>query len=462
MSADWKTRSISVAFAISFLLVVFAIFESWTAAQATRRQADWTLHTAIVLGKSEQVARNAIDAGVGVRRYVFTNHSHEYLLLFDKSKRELASNIAALDILTRSNPMQQRRLSKLKTHAQSVMVELETILAVSRSGDRQRARNIIEVDAGKPNMDLLRASIVDIQAAEQHQFLQRSKNTAAAYQNQKIYILAALAGALLLGTLTLILIIRHIAALRREQVELGNFNRELEDRVETRTHELLASTTELEKKHSEAEFERSRVEVLLRELNHRIGNNLAMVSAFLGLESSNSKNVEVRAIIDRARSRIQAIALAQRRLRLEEDYASADLRATLTAVIQDLLEYSIQNTAVDLQINIEQLSIDARDVTSLAVILNELVTNALKSAFAGRGEGTIHIDLIQKAPGVCLTVKDDGAGFDINILKHKGQGLGGTIIDRMARQYGGTAHWTSGTMIVVNLPKMVVRPRTLN
>jgi two-component sensor histidine kinase len=187
------------------------------------------------------------------------------------------------------------------------------------------------------------------------------------------------------------------------------------------------------------------------------------VSAFLGIEAAHTTNSEAREIIDRARSRIQGIATTQRRLHLEDDLESANAQLTLMEVINDLISMSIHNNDAKLVLDIASLSLAPRDITSLAIILSELVTNALKYAYTEGANARLTISLQELGKGVTLTVIDNGSGFDTADLGGTASGLGRTIIDRLARQYGGNAVWMSkggiGTTVEVSLPKMAVRGR---
>lgn len=458
-----RTHLVPVSIILSFILILYALYESWAAGASARNNANMTIHTALVLTKSEQLLRHAIDTEVGMRRYFVTFENTQYLTMYGNSKRLMLENAGELQQLTRDNPMQQKRVATINKQIENKVAELQNMLLVSKTQGREAAYNLIAKDQGKVTMDNLRADIAAVQEMEKRILQIQSDEFARAYKRQTIFILSAIVGAFLVAGATVLIINKQIRDLRRSRAELGDLNATLEQKVNERTRDLLSASVELEQKHAEAAFERSRVELLLRELNHRVGNNLAMVSAFLGIEAAHTKNVEARDIIDRARTRIQGIATTQRRLQLEEDLESANAEATLTEVAKDLLSTSLHAHEVSLETAIEPLSLAQRDITSIAIILSELVTNALKYAFASQSNAVIAVGLQQLGSGVILTVNDNGSGFDVVTPDAAASGLGRTIIDRLARQYGGSVEWSShigtGTSVSVRLPKMSIRKK---
>jgi two-component sensor histidine kinase/CHASE3 domain sensor protein len=461
MQSELYNRRIMLGFALSALLILVAFFAAWRIGQSARQLGELTIHTAIVLGKSEQVVRNAIDAEVGVRRYIYTVHSSEYLDLFNKSKIELKNNILELNNLTQDNKIQQKKISILNTEISTIMMGLEAIIAVSHSESLERAKHLIELDTDKAVMDQLRQDIKDIQAIERGLFHERRQKFSQAYRSQTIFSFSAMGGAILLAAGTMLVMHRQLQDLQKAREALSLLNQSLEQKVETRTVELITLAAALEQKRAEAVFEKSRIELLLRELNHRIGNNLATASAFLGLEAGNTKNVEAKRIIESARSRILGIASAQRRLRLEDDMISINAKATLTAVVDDLLNTSSYPSDVELKIDVESLSLESRDITSLAIIINELVTNALQHAFIDRHANNLSIKLERSSLGLKLVVNDNGIGFDTGTFNQKKVGLGHAIINRIAQQYGGNVVWASnsesGTSVHIHFPKMAIK-----
>ncbi|MEI2616628.1 MAG: sensor histidine kinase [Thermomicrobiales bacterium] len=155
-----------------------------------------------------------------------------------------------------------------------------------------------------------------------------------------------------------------------------------------------ARTAEVEEARERAERERARLETLLQDTNHRIGNSLATVSSLLGLQLARSQSEEVRNALEAAQGRVQAIASGHRRLRLGADLETTNAAEFLDAVVGDLARIGAGRATASHSISdFEPLVIPARDATTLGIVVSELVTNAIKHAFADGRAGRIWIRL---------------------------------------------------------------------
>ncbi len=268
-------------------------------------------------------------------------------------------------------------------------------------------------------------------------------------------------GGFILAFIIIIIIEHQRQLIQRHQYALINFNLGLEHAVSVRTSDLFAISIELDQQRSIAELGRARVELLLREINHRLGNNLALVSAFLGLEALQTQNTEIHDMVERARNRIYAISTAQRRLQFDDDIVSADARQALNDVLHDLSNVMIHDTSVVVETNISEIFLSPRDITTLAIMLSEVCTNAIKYAFIGKTNNHLLVSLEKHVSGILLTVKDNGTGFDTDKITRINRNLGQAIVIRLAQQYGGDAVWKStdgkGTIVTIALPKMAIR-----
>jgi two-component sensor histidine kinase len=201
-------------------------------------------------------------------------------------------------------------------------------------------------------------------------------------------------------------------------LSLREDNVALESRVAERTREL--------------ENERMRIEALLNDVNHRVGNNLVMVSALLNVQSRQSKEPVVKEALSQAQSRVQAIAAGQRRLRLDLDTDEIDVRQYMEDLLGEIGK-NIETRPITLHLDVGTARLPGRDAVSYVVIVNELVMNAVKHAFPGDTAGNISVRLLPSAePGMTsmLVVEDDGGGMPADLAS---DGLGRTIIDSLVR-----------------------------
>lgn len=246
---------------------------------------------------------------------------------------------------------------------------------------------------------------------------------------------------------------RDVRRLRAYQSLLYSENAVLEQRVKERTGELEAARAHAEK-------ERHRVELLLQDSSHRIGNSLATVSSLLGLQLRRSNNEEVRAALNSARDRIQTISSAHRRLRLGDDLETANVGEFLSAVVNDV-QTGIAADArerIEITTDFETWYLAARDVTTLGIILGELLTNAVKHAFPDGRHGTIMIKFGKvNDDKLELTVEDNGVGLPKDTPK-QAQGLGKLVVQQLCMQFGEKPHFDNrpdgGTRVVIPLPTL--------
>ncbi len=216
----------------------------------------------------------------------------------------------------------------------------------------------------------------------------------------------------------------------------------------------------MERERSIAERERKRVEILLQDSNHRIGNSLATVSSLLGLQLRQTRSTEARAALSAARDRVQTVSTAHRRLRLGEDMESTRVDEFLETVIEDIRHAIGEDRKISFQTDLAPLDLKARDVTTIGIILGELITIAIKNAFKGQQEGTISVIFKHddETGVLVLIVEDNGIGLQHDeALSTKDQaGLGTLVVEQLCMQFGEKPVYSSceggaGTRVIVRL-----------
>ncbi len=177
-------------------------------------------------------------------------------------------------------------------------------------------------------------------------------------------------------------------------------------------------------------------ELLLREVHHRVKNNLQVISSLLAMQQSDG-SPEIERRMQESQHRIRTIALIHEQLYRSEELANINLRSYLGVLVDHLLESYGATGSVKLTMEVEDLGLDLESSLSIGLIVNELVTNSLKYAYAQQGGGSLLVSLAQLEDGRArLVVADDGAG--ISDEPRKGPpSLGTSLVRTLARQLRG-------------------------
>ena len=207
----------------------------------------------------------------------------------------------------------------------------------------------------------------------------------------------------------------------------------------------------LEREHAIAH---ERIGMLLQELTHRVKNSLQIIAAMVRIEARSHKSGEGKAALERVSHRIDALGQLYSMLGETNSVEEVDAASYLEALCRDLIE-SVQKengTSIALKTDIESEPLPVDRAIPLGLIVNELVTNAVKYAFPGETKGTVLVTL-KRLPGeLRLTVADDGQGLD---PRRADSGLGGRLVDGFAQQLGGQVERKSdsqGTTVHLILP----------
>ena len=167
-------------------------------------------------------------------------------------------------------------------------------------------------------------------------------------------------------------------------------------------------------------------EVLLREIHHRVKNNLQVVSSLLDMQARGARNEDTVDALTESRNRLNAMALIHAQLYESSDLSEINMKGFVDTLLMQLFQsYQVQDTTITPIISIVDYPFPISMAVPVGLIINELLTNALKYAFVNRKEGTIKVSLTASEEGrINLMVSDDGtglpAGFDINATRTLG------------------------------------------
>lgn len=181
-------------------------------------------------------------------------------------------------------------------------------------------------------------------------------------------------------------------------------------------------------------------EILLSEVHHRVKNNLAVIMSLIQLERFKTEDKTVGDMLRNTESRILSIAKIHELLYQSKDFANVQLGSYVKELIAHLQEtHQMQGRSIDIDVKITDSSMNVNQALPVGLIINELITNAIKHAFSQQAAGTITVLILEEENNmVTVEVRDNGKGVNINAEDLKEQGnLGFTLISTLVKQLNG-------------------------
>ena len=249
-----------------------------------------------------------------------------------------------------------------------------------------------------------------------------------------------------------------IEVLRDVADHLSDGFRRLEDlrALEERNRELEREVAERRRAEEQLAASLREKVVLLKEIHHRVKNNLQVISSLLNLQSHNTGDAEALAGFRESRTRIESMALIHEKLYESDDLARLDLGEYLEALADNVFDsYETNHQRVGLTVAVEAVQLDVDRAIQCGLIANELVSNSLKHAFPEGRSGGIAISLQGDDDGhAVLTVRDDGVGLPPGLDPERLDSLGLQLVCDLATQLEGQVAWRSegGAVFEVRFP----------
>ena len=204
-------------------------------------------------------------------------------------------------------------------------------------------------------------------------------------------------------------------------------------------------------------------DVMLREIHHRVKNNLAVIASLFHLQSGYTTDEPILRLLKEAQDRVRSMALVHEHLYNSADLGAVNFGEYARSLAEQLFRsYRLPNATVRLALDIGPVTLSIDQAVPCGLVLNELISNALKHAFPDRG-GTLTVALETDGGDCILRVADDGVGVPADHLEGKPRSLGLRLIRTLARQLGGTLKFrpvAHGTEVWLSFPIQQSPPRS--
>ena len=185
-------------------------------------------------------------------------------------------------------------------------------------------------------------------------------------------------------------------------------------------------------------------EVLLREVHHRVKNNMQVISSILNLQSSYVSDEHTLALLKESQNRIKTMAYIHESLYQNKSFTSVNFSEYVNTLVNNIVQsYAYNAEKIKLRLNIEKITLSLDSSIPAGLIINELITNAIKHAFPGSRQGTIDFGLRTENNYVFLELKDDGVGFAPGVDFENSHSLGLQLVNTLIEQIEGQLRFKS-------------------
>lgn len=199
----------------------------------------------------------------------------------------------------------------------------------------------------------------------------------------------------------------------------------------------------------------SEKEVLLKEIHHRVKNNLQLISSLLMLQRDYLEDPDGRRLFSESISRVRSMALIHEKFYRAEEMASIEIKGYLTDFIKDLERfYSLDKGLIQIHLDFEEIYLSIDQAIPVGLIFNELVSNCMKHAFPSGTYGNIRLQFHKNQELYELIVSDDGVGIKRGMEIENLQTLGITLVNGLVSQLKGSMEIKvdSGVSFKINIP----------
>ncbi|WP_088185187.1 PAS domain-containing protein [Sphingobium sp. Z007] len=224
------------------------------------------------------------------------------------------------------------------------------------------------------------------------------------------------------------------------------------DRVsaqETITEQNVLFEREVERRTRDLQAALEEKTLLLHEVDHRVKNNLTMIGSLLRLQARTIGDPLIASKLEAMLERVDALATVHRRLYQSDDVTQFDIGAFTENLVSDVIGASGRGE-IEVRVKVDKILISSGKAAALGLVLNEVLTNAVKHAYPEGRAGTLEVAAEQDGAQARISIRDDGPGLDGEAPR--AGGLGATLIKRLSKQVGAQVTWRNaapGTLVAI-------------
>ena len=323
----------------------------------------------------------------------------------------------------------EERIKEQDSLFETILSELNRIFALIQDATTNEAtlQRIAEFeDAGREMMRFLKSRNALMVQLDDYMFshLQNDLEDVTAILRSFFLFHTVLTGILVFVSLL------YYSFIRRTHRELVHSRNHLEEMVNLRT-------LDLSKKHDELQSALEEKEYLLKEVHHRVKNNLALISSMVNLQMANAEDEKLKETLTDVSNRIHSIALVHQKIYQSRTLAKIDFQEYVTDLSESIVD-SLSTQDINLEISIAQVQLSPEVAIPLGIILSELITNALKYGFKDKSEGKILLNLTSNDGMMELKIHNDGHPFPDDVDFRDSPSLGLTLVCALVEQIEGT------------------------
>ncbi len=232
---------------------------------------------------------------------------------------------------------------------------------------------------------------------------------------------------------------RDITLRKKTEAELENHRRNLEFLVAERTSALEREIAENKATQRDLANSLEEKELLLKEVHHRVKNNMQVISSLLNIQAETAGNEVFSNLLGESQQRIKSMSLIHENLYQSENLQEIDFEDYINMLANSLCRfYSVPGVSILLDIQVDHVALDLETAVPCGLIINEIISNSLKHAFKGReGTGTISIALTKTKCNYVLEIKDDGCGLPEDFQLETATSMGIEIVSILTQQLDG-------------------------